>query len=323
VIAVLCGGVGAAKMLAGLQAVLDPGEIVAVVNTGDDTELHGLYISPDLDTITYTLSGAANPITGWGLEGDTFRAMEALDRFGAPTWFRLGDADLATHLYRTGRMREGATLSEATADISRAFGLRVRLIPMSDDPVRTRLRVAGGQEVAFQDYFVKLGHSVEVEEVSFAGAERSEPAPGVLRALADAEIVVVAPSNPIVSIGPILSVPGVLKALTSRRDSVVAVSPIIAGAALKGPADRLLAELGHEASAVGVARFLSSWVGTIVIDQADENLADVVRAAGLDCRVAPTVMKTPETAAALARVVLGTTGAVARPSGRTPAVPGG
>jgi LPPG:FO 2-phospho-L-lactate transferase len=309
-------------MLAGLQAAVDPGQIVAVVNTGDDTELHGLHISPDLDTITYTLSGAANSITGWGLAGDTFRSMEALDRFGAPTWFRLGDADLATHLYRTGRIRDGATLSEVTAEISRAFGLRMVLVPMSNDPVRTRLRLRAGEEVAFQDYFVKMRHSVPVEAVRFAGAESCEPAPGVLPALAAAEIVVVAPSNPIVSIGPILSVPGVRQVLEARRDSVVAVSPIVAGAALKGPADRLLAELGHEASAVGVARFLSSWVGTIVIDEADGSLAGEVRAAGVDCRVAPTVMKTPEIAAALARVVLGTAGRAAGTSGGAPAVRG-
>jgi LPPG:FO 2-phospho-L-lactate transferase len=309
-------------MLAGLQAVVDPGEIIAVVNTGDDAELYGLHISPDLDTITYTLSGASNPITGWGLGGDTFRAMEALDRFGAPTWFRLGDADLGTHLYRTGRMDQGATLSEVTAEISRAFGLGVRLLPMSDDPVRTRLRLRGAEEVAFQDYFVRLRHSVAVEEVRFEGAERAEPAPGVLAALTDAEIVVVAPSNPIVSIGPILAVPRVADVLEARRETVVAVSPIVAGAALKGPADRLLTELGHEASAAGVARFLGSWAGAIVIDEADENLADEVRAAGLRCLVAPTVMKTPEAAAALARVVLGDSGRAAGLSGGAPGAQG-
>ena len=306
-IAVLCGGVGAARMLSGLQAVMDPTEIVGIVNTGDDTELHGLHISPDLDTITYTLSGVANPITGWGITGDTFRAMEALERFGAVTWFRLGDADLATHLYRTGRIRDGATLSEVTAEISRAFRLAISLLPMSDDPVRTRLRLEDGREVAFQEYFVKMRHSVVVEHVRFAGAELAEPAPGVLAALESAEIVVVAPSNPVVSIGPILAVPGVASVLQARRDSVVAVSPIVAGAALKGPADRLLVELRGEASAAGVARFLRAWVGTLVIDDTDGGLADEVRAAGLNCVVAPTVMRTPERAAALARVVLGVT----------------
>jgi len=322
VIAVLCGGVGAARMLAGMQAVVDPGEIVGIVNTGDDTELHGLYISPDLDTITYTLAGVVNPATGWGLAGESFRAMQALERFDAVTWFRLGDGDLATHLYRTGRMRGGATLSEVTAEISRAWGLGVRLLPMSDDPVRTRLRLDDELEVAFQEYFVKLRHSVVVDSVRFAGAEVARPAPGVLAALEAAEVVVVAPSNPVVSIGPILAVPGVASVLTARRDSVVGVSPIVAGAALKGPADRLLVELGGQASAPGVARFLKDWVGTLVIDQADADVAGEVEAAGVKCIVAPTVMRTPETAAGLARIVLGATGMVVGPSGSAPAAPG-
>jgi LPPG:FO 2-phospho-L-lactate transferase len=321
VIACLCGGVGAARMLAGLQAVVDPGEIVAIVNTGDDTELHGLHISPDLDTITYTLSGAVNPETGWGLSGETFRAMEALERYDAITWFRLGDTDLATHLYRTGRMREGATLSEVTVEISRAWGIGIHLLPMSDDPVRTRLRLVGGDEVAFQDYFVKLRHAVAVEKVSFAGSEAASPAPGVLAALATADVVVVAPSNPVVSIGPILAVPGISTALAERRESVVAVSPIVAGAALKGPADRLLLELGGEASAVGVARFLCEWAGTLVIDEADEDAAGEVEAAGVRCVVAPTVMASPRIAADLARSVLASAG-LAAPSGRAPGAPG-
>jgi LPPG:FO 2-phospho-L-lactate transferase len=308
-------------MLAGLQAVVDPGEIVAIVNTGDDTELHGLYISPDLDTIVYTLSGEVNPTTGWGLSGETFRAMEALDRYDGITWFRLGDADLATHLYRTGRMRDGATLSAVSAEISRAWGIGIRLLPMSDDAVRTRLRLVGGEEVAFQEYFVKLRHSVAVEEVRFAGAEAAIPAPGVLAAIEAADIVVVAPSNPVVSIGPILAVPGIKSALTARRDSVVAVSPIVAGAALKGPADRLLVELGGQASAAGVARFLSQWAGTLVIDVADAAAAGEVEAAGLRCVVAPTVMATPQIAADLARSVLASTG-LAAPSGRAPGAPG-
>jgi len=322
VIAVLCGGVGAARMLTGLQAVVDPGEIVGVVNTGDDTELHGLYISPDLDTITYTLAGVVNPATGWGLEGESFRAMQALERFGAVTWFRLGDADLATHLYRTGRLRQCATLSEVTQEISRAWGRGVRLLPMSDDPVRTRLRLADSQEVAFQEYFVKLRHSVVVESVRFEGAETARPAPGVLEALESAEIVVVAPSNPVVSIGPILAVAGVTKCLTARRDSVVAVSPIVAGAALKGPADRLLVELGGDASAPGVARFLSAFVGTLVIDQADEDVAAEVEAAGVNCVVAPTVMRTHEIAADLARTVLAACGTVTGPPRAAPGAPG-
>ena len=304
-IAVLCGGVGAARLLAGMQQVIDPREIVAIVNTGDDTELHGLHISPDLDTITYTLSGAVNPATGWGLGGDSFRAMEALDRFGAITWFRLGDADLATHLFRTGRLRQGASLSEVTVEISRGFGLNIKMLPMSDDPVRTRLSLRDGGEVAFQEYFVKLRHSVAVSKVRFEGAELASPAPGVLEALETADAVIVAPSNPVVSIGPILSVPGISEALEARRESVVAVSPIAAGAALKGPADRLLVELGEEASAVGVGRFLRAVVGTLVVDEADASLAGAVRDLGLECVVTPSVMSTPEVAAGLARVVLG------------------
>ena len=305
-----------------MQAVVDPGEIVGIVNTGDDLDLHGLYVSPDLDTITYTLAGVVNPTTGWGLAGETFRAMQALERFEAITWFRLGDTDLATHLYRTGRMREGATLSEVTAEISRAWGLGVRLLPMSDDPVRTRLRLEGGQEVAFQEYFVKLRHGVVVGSVRFEGAETASPAPGVLDALESAEIIVVAPSNPVVSVGPILAVPGVARVLEARRDSVVAVSPIVAGAALKGPADRLLVELGGQASAPGVARFLGAWVGTLVIDKADQDVAAEVEAAGVKCIVAETVMRTPELAAGLARIVLGATGLVVGPPSSAPAAPG-
>ncbi len=272
-IAVLCGGVGAARMLAGLQAVVDPGEIVAIVNTGDDTELHGLYISPDLDTITYTLAGAVNPATGWGLDG---RHLPCHGRHwsasGGITWFRLGDTDLAHPSLPDGSAcRRGATLSEVTAEIAAAFGLGVRLLPMSDDPVRTRLRLRDGREVAFQEYFVKLRHSVGGGGGPLRRAPgRAEPAPGVLAALGRPRIVVVAPSNPVVSIGPILAVPGVAEVLEARRDSVVAVSPIVAGAALKGPADRLLVELGDEASAAGVARY-PQHLGRarIVIDEAD------------------------------------------------------
>ncbi len=321
-IAVLCGGVGGARMLAGLQAVVDPDELVGVVNTGDDTELHGLYISPDLDTITYTLSGAVNPSTGWGLVDETFRAMEALERYRGITWFRLGDADLATHLYRTGRLREGATLSEVTQEIASAWGLGLRLLPMSDDPVRTRLRLAGADEVDFQEYFVKLRHSVVVEAVRFAGAESARPAPGLLDALEAAEAVVVAPSNPVVSIGPILAVPGVARALAARRDSVVAVSPIVAGAALKGPADRLLVELGGQASVQGVARFLAEWIGVFVVDQADHGAAAEVEALGVRCVVAQTVMATPKIAADLARVVLAAGGVELSPASRAQVDPG-
>jgi LPPG:FO 2-phospho-L-lactate transferase len=307
VITVLCGGVGAARFLTGLLAVVDPAAVTAVVNTGDDVDLHGLRVCPDLDTVMYTLAGAVDPQRGWGLTGETWVTMEALERYGAATWFRLGDRDLATHLQRTGRLAAGASLSAVTAELADAWDLRLRLLPMSDEPVRTRLRLAaeaGGVEVDFQEYFVKLGHSVPVAEVRFVHAEAARPAPGVLDAIGTSEVVVVAPSNPVVSIGPMLAVPGIAAALRSRRSSVVAVSPIVAGAALKGPADRLLEELGGEASVVGVARWHAAHAGTLVVDVRDAELSSQVEAAGMRCVVTDTVMRSPEVAASLARTVL-------------------
>jgi LPPG:FO 2-phospho-L-lactate transferase len=309
VITVLCGGVGAARFLRGLALAVDPHEITAVVNTGDDSDMHGLRVCPDLDTVTYTLAGAVDPATGWGLAGETFAAMDALDRYGAPTWFRLGDRDLGTHLFRTGRLSEGASLSDVTGEVGRAWGCAVRILPMSDDPVRTRLELLTGEEVDFQEYFVHLRHDVAVRSVRFAGAETAKPAPGVLAALAAAEVVVVAPSNPVVSIGPVLAVDGVADAVEARRDHVVAVSPIVGGRALKGPAGRLLEELGGECSVVGVARMLAPRAGTLVIDEIDAELVDAVRAEGMACVVTRTIMSSVEVAAELARVVLSAGGA--------------
>jgi len=303
-ITVLAGGVGAARLLAGLIQVVDPAELTAVVNTGDDLVLHGLEISPDLDTVTYTLAGAIDPERGWGLAGESWQAMESLRRFGGDAWFNLGDRDLGTHLYRTTRRREGATLSEVTAEITAAWGLGLRLLPVTDDPLQTRVTVETDGEIGFQEYFVQRQHSVAVSAVRFDGAAKAAPAPGVLDAIASAGRVVIAPSNPIVSIGPLLAVPGVRDAVVARRDDVVAVSPIVAGAALKGPADRLMTELGHEASVVGVARIYAELAGTLVIDEADAELADAVEAEGVRCVVAPTIMSSPQRSAALARVVL-------------------
>jgi LPPG:FO 2-phospho-L-lactate transferase len=303
VLAALAGGVGAARLLAGLVSVIPPEEITAVVNTGDDAVVHGLHVSPDLDTVTYTLAGAVNPATGWGLSGDTFSAMEALESFGSETWFRLGDRDLATHLYRTERLEDGASLSEVTAEVASTFGVPLRLLPMSDHPVRTRLRLGTGEEVAFQEYFVKLRHDVAVRSVRFEGANVAEAAPGVLEAIEAADVVVVCPSNPIVSIGPLLAVPGIEEALAGRRDDALAVSPIVAGAALKGPADRLMSELGHEPSVVGVARLYAPYVSTLVVDRADEELAGRVEEEGVRCQVTETVMASPEVTRSLATVV--------------------
>ena len=303
-IAVLCGGVGAARLLRGAQRVASGRELAAIVNTADDLQLFGLSVCPDLDTITYTLSGESNEVTGWGRAGESFRTLEALERFGAPTWFGLGDLDLATHLYRSGRLAQGAPLSEVTAEIAAAFGLGLQLLPMTDGTVRTRLVLQSGEEVAFQEYFVKLGHSVPVREVHFVGAEDSSPAPGVLDVLAAAEVVVIAPSNPIVSIGPILSVPGIGQALAARRESVVAISPIVGGVALKGPADRLLTELGGRASADGVAECLCEFAATLVIDHVDAELAGAVEEAGMSPIVTDTVMRDEEVAVRLTEVAL-------------------
>lgn len=285
--------------------VVPSSEITAIVNVADDVELHGLHISPDLDTVTYTLAGAIDPERSWGLRGESWNAMDALHRYpGARTWFNLGDRDLATHLFRTDRLRSGSSLSAVTAEISQAWGLDLSLLPATDDPVRTRLEVQGEGEIGFQEYFVQRHHDVPVTDVRFDGADTSEPAPGVLDAIARADRVVIAPSNPIVSIGPVLAVPGVRAAVGARRDATVAISPIIAGAALKGPADRLLRELGHEASVVGVARIYAPLAAVLVIDEVDVAHAAAVEAEGLRCVVAPTVMHGPAEAAALARTVM-------------------
>ena len=302
-IASIGAGVGAARLLAGLVMARPDDRVRAIVNTGDDMVLHGLAISPDLDTVTYTLAGAVNPETGWGLAGESWRTMEALDRYGGQTWFRLGDLDLATHLYRTQRLSEGATLTEVTAEITASWGLELDLLPMSDDPVRTVLTVEG-EEIAFQDYFVARRHDVVVSAVRFAGADRARPGPEVLSTLATAEAVVVCPSYPVVSIGPVLAVPGLRDALIERRDDTVAVSPIIAGAALKGPADRLLAELGHEPTVAGVARLYAPLAAALVIDPADAEQADAVEAAGMRPVIAPSIMSSPAAAQSLAEAAL-------------------
>ena len=309
-ITVLAGGVGAARMLSGIIQVVDPANVTAVVNVGDDLELHGLRISPDLDTITYTLAGEINPETGWGLRGESWQAMDSVKRYGGISWFGLGDRDLGTHLYRTQRFTEGATLTEITAEVTDAWGLGLRLLPVTDDRLRTLVTLAGdgddaGLEVSFQEYFVQRQHGVPVSSVRFDGAAAARPGPDVLEAIGDADTVVIAPSNPIVSIDPVLAVPGVRDALTARRADTVAVSPIVAGSALKGPADRLLTELGLEATVVGVARLYAPLAEALVIDHADAGLADAVAAEGIRPIVAESIMRTPEIAAALARTVLG------------------
>lgn len=302
----LAGGIGAARLLSGLVGVADPAEIVAVVNTGDDFVMHGLHISPDIDTVVYTLAGISSPERGWGLANESWRVMESLERLGGQTWFSLGDRDLATHLYRTTRLAEGARLSDVTGELAARWGLALRVLPMSDDPVVTRLtlREQPEREIGFQDYFVRLAHNVPVKSIRFAGAVQARPAPGVIEALERAERLIICPSNPLLSISPILAIDEIREVLRRRRHDVIAVSPIVAGVALKGPADRLLRELGHEPSAVGVARCYADIAETLVIDEVDAELAPRVVRQGLECIVAPTIMSTRERARALARFLV-------------------
>jgi LPPG:FO 2-phospho-L-lactate transferase len=302
-VAVLAGGVGAARLLRGLVDVVPPHEVTAIVNTGDDMVLHGLVISPDIDTVTYTVADAIDPERGWGLRDESWQAMEALSRYGGVTWFRLGDRDLATHLYRTERLAAGARLSAVTAEIVTAWDIQCRLLPMTDDPFATRIR-SGGTEYALQEWFVKERAEPLVQAVRFEGAAHARPGPGVLEAIGDAETVIICPSNPVISIGPILAVPGIREALSERRDRVVGVSPIVAGAPVRGPADRLMAPLGIEVSCVGVARAYADVCSTLVIDAGDAHLAGEVEETGVRAVVADTMMRDARIAAALARHTL-------------------
>ena len=313
-IAVLCGGVGAARFLRALAGVVPAADVIGIVNTADDTVMHGLSISPDLDTIVYTLAAAIDPERGWGLRDESWRAMEALARYtevrpvgsaAAPTWFNLGDQDLATHFYRTARLAEGATLTAATAEIAAAWGVQQRLLPMTDDRVATIVHLRDDDsEISFQEYFVQRRHGVPVRSVRFEGAESATLTESAREALSAAESVVIAPSNPVVSIGPIRALRGVDELLSARRDTVAAISPIVGGAALKGPADRLLVELGHESSVVGVARLYAPVASVLVIDPADADLADRVEAEGMRAVIVESVMSTPEIGNELARRTL-------------------
>lgn len=283
--------------------VHDPADTTAIVNVGDDLVLHGLTICPDLDTIMYTLAGRGDDAQGWGLAGESWRVMDALGALGGAAWFRLGDLDLATHLYRTQRLADGATKASVTAELASRFGVSERLLPVTNDHVTTRVSTPEG-ELSFQEYFVGRHHDVVVTALAFDGAASSAPAPGVLNALANAERIVIAPSNPMVSIDPVLAIPGVRAALVARRDDVVAVSPLIGGSALKGPADRLMRDLGLEATCVGVAAHYRDIVGTMVIDEVDRAEAGRIAALGVNARVTSTVMDRPADAARLAAEVL-------------------
>lgn len=302
-IAVLSGGVGAARLLRALSIVTEPSKLAAIVNVGDDLVLHGLTICPDLDTIMYTLAGLNNDELGWGLRGETWRVMQELDALGGAAWFQLGDRDLATHLYRSERLSSGATKSAVTRELCERLHVTVRLLPVTNDVIATEFETELGR-MSFQEYFVRHHHDVTVTAIDVTGVERSRPTPEVLHALTEAERIVIAPSNPLISIEPILRVPGVREILRVRRADVVAVSPIIAGEAVKGPASRLLGELGHEVSCIGVVDFYDGLVGTWIIDERDAARADEVRARGLRVVVTTTVMSEGDNARRLAEAVL-------------------
>jgi LPPG:FO 2-phospho-L-lactate transferase len=302
-ITVLAGGVGAAKFLQGLVEVVDPHEVTIIGNTGDDIDLHGLHISPDLDIVTYTLAGINNAEQGWGIQGDTFHTLEMLGRFGHPTWFNLGDYDLAMHIHRTERLRHGWPLSAITDEIRRALGVVPCILPMTDQRAETQI-VTDEEVLHFQEYLVQRRMEPTVRRVVYDGIEVAVPAPGVCEAIQQADGLIIPPSNPIVSIGTILAVPGIRSALATRRGRLVAVSPIIQGASLKGPADKLMIALGYEASALGVARYYGALLDGFVLDRLDQPLQEGVRRLGIAVRALNTIMSAPAERRALAKAVV-------------------
>ncbi len=305
----LAGGVGGAKLAEGLQAVVGD-RLTVVVNTADDTERHGLLVCPDHDTVLYTLAGLENPELGWGLAGDTWATMTALERYGEEGWFRLGDRDLAAHIVRTDRLRRGARLTDVLRSLQESLGLAATILPMADEPVRTEVRTDAGW-LPFQDYFVRLRQAPEVLEVRFAGIEDARPTAEVGAAIGTADIVVIAPSNPIVSVGPILAVPGMTELLSAARahgTRVVAVSGIVGGKALKGPADRMLASLGRESTALGVARGYAGLIDAFVLDRVDVALVPDLEALGIRTIATDSIMTDDGSRARLAREVLAAAG---------------
>lgn len=299
----LAGGVGASRFLRGLARVIDPAHLCVIVNTGDDEEFFGLHVSPDLDTVTYTLAEAIDPKKGWGLAEETFRCLTALERYYPGTWFGLGDTDLATHLFRTQQLRQGKSLSEVTTAIARAWRVPATLLPMSNDPVRTVVHTEAGA-LPFQEYFVKRRSEGQVQKVELRGITSATPAPGVCEAIRTAHLVILPPSNPIVSIGPILALPGVREALRNTTAPVVAVSPLIAGKPVKGPADRLLSGLGIEVSVIGVAGLYQDFLDTFVIDTQDVSQRERLERLGLSVIVTDTIMSDMEKSVALARTIM-------------------
>jgi LPPG:FO 2-phospho-L-lactate transferase len=307
-ITALAGGIGAGKFLRGLVREVKESDVTAIVNTGDDISMHGLHVSPDLDSVTYWLGDAFDRERGWGRRDETFRATEELRRFDPDlAWFNLGDLDLATHLFRTSLLASGAALSEVTAHVAARFGIRARLLPMTENPVTTRIVVAAeGRELDlhFQEYWVRRGARDDVKSVRYEGATSARPGPGVLEAIAEADAVVICPSNPVASIGPVLAVPGVREAVERRRDRVVGISGIVRGAPLAGMADRLMPVAGVEVTAAGAAEFYRGLLGAWVIDEGDRSLAARIGSSGIRVAVTDTIMTDDAAARALARVAL-------------------
>ncbi len=306
-VTLLAGGTGGAKLAHGFQMALAPGELSVIVNVADDTERFGLLVCPDIDTILYTLAGVVDREQGWGVAGDTGTALAMLARYGEESWFRIGDADLATHVHRGRLRREGSSLTDATARMAASLGVPSHLVPATDQPVRTMLGTDAG-EIDFQEYFVRRQQADEVRSVRFEGIEGARPTPAALVALATAELIVIGPSNPIVSIGPILAVPGMREALVAAPAPRLAVSGIVAGRALRGPADRMLSSLGHDSSALGVARLYAGLVDRFVVDTADAALATAIEALGMAVSVLPTVMRSDDDRVNLARGLLDVAG---------------
>ena len=299
----LAGGVGGAKLLVGLQRALDPGALTAIVNTGDDAVLYGVHVSPDIDIVTYWLAGIADFDRGWGLREDSFTVVDSLAALGGESWFRLGDRDFGTCLYRTLRMRDGFALSAITDEIRRALGVSTRILPATDDMLRTIVHTADGQTLDFQEYFVRERQRPEVASVTFTGGEESKPAPGAIDAIASADMVVVCPSNPVLSIGPMLAVNEIRDSLRDHH-RVVAVTPIVRGAAVKGPADRILTSMGLGSSAASVARMYSDFVDLFVVDASDAPQAAEIEATGLNVAVLDTLMPDHESSHRLAQEIL-------------------
>src|SRR6266566_1514936 len=302
-ITALAGGVGASKLLLGLYEVMDPSLLTIIVNTGDDIVLHGLKISPDFDIVTYTLAGIVDTSKGWGLRGETFHALKRLAAYGRPHWFNLGDRDLATHIHRTAMLAEGKTLSQAADSIRIALGVQSRILPMSDIPVPTIIDSSEGP-LHFQEYLVKRRAEPVVKGIRFASVEAARPAPGILEAIRDADRILICPSNPLISIGPILAVLQIRDELRAHKEKVFAVCPIVGGKSLKGPSDKMLAQLGHDSTALGVAKLYADFTGAFIIDPADKSQSAAISALGMHVAVLPTVMKTLAQKRKLARALL-------------------